>query len=192
METNSRYKMKGVYVVKDANQSLLLYFGLVISSFLCVTGVLTLVACLFEGKTGEALALGLALGIVGAPLAGALARLFFLMIVSRKGGYVVDTNDNTLEFSALGDPDDVSDYFSPTYYKNLISRRKIGLSEITQMSIFDKVIYHQNNTPNFSYYLELQGTFGSISLRFYQVGKRAQLYSYIRSVNNMGIPVLTV
>lgn len=182
MEVKNSKKIGGILVVKDAANIIGLYVLSVLTLFLAPIFLAVLLLYLV-GDLGF---------FVGAILGVGASVFIFLIALAQMRGYVIDTNEGTLEFAAIGDPDGPLDYFNPTFYKKLISRRKIKLGEIIEMSRSEKGTVYENGSVKYSYQLELKGDFGSIPLKFAIEGKRDQLASYIRSINNMGAPVLIV
>jgi len=185
MENSRNANLNGVLVVKDADQLLRLYIGCGIAGFIAFVLALQALGSLFSFEIFTFIIWGIFAGIFSA-----VAWIIYKMIQSRKSGYIVDQNDRTLEFSAIGDADDVTDYFSKEFYKKIITRRKINLSEIHQMSSAVTTMRDNNGKASYLFHLDIQGSFGSIPLTFTTEGKRDQLMGYIRSINKMGIPII--
>lgn len=185
MENSKVANMSGIFIVKDADQLLRMYIFCAASGFIAFILAISTIGAIMEFDFTLFL-----MFLIGTLITGGISMLIFKMIQSRKLGYVVDQNEGTLEFSAIGDPDDVSDYFNIDFYKKLITRRKINIDDIQQMST--SVTINRNNNGNTSYlfHMDIQGSFGSIPLTFTTEGKRDQLTSYIRSINRMGTPVI--
>ncbi len=119
-----------------------------------------------------------------------LPILAFLRLRAIFNGTVIDIENNTLEYPGGNlSPDNLSDYISPRFLLQFFLRFKIGLDEISQISTSYKRHISDKGTVSYSYYIQVDGTHGSFKIFFTDEGKRDQLYSLIRGVNNMGTPV---
>jgi hypothetical protein len=131
--------------------------------------------------------------------------LFPLAIVSllkfrvERKGYVVDTENDILEFPGGGiEAESWLSYFNPMYHLQGFKRHQRPLSEIRHVQS-----YQDTNTKistdsqgrirtrtNKKDILEINGDFGAVLFTFTSKGKRDQLYSAIVQLNEMGFPVV--
>ena len=134
-------------------------------------------------------------GIFLSMLAGILAYCAYLVYKATNAGIVVDMAGDSVEFWGLYfAANSISDYFSPGFlWMKLFGRATIRLSEISQ------IVADQHTTRAKSkkdqafttYFLILNGAFGSAKILFGQIEKRDELLAVLRQANRMGFPVVT-
>ncbi|MGJ0344326.1 hypothetical protein CJ671_00600 [Aliarcobacter cryaerophilus] len=173
MNSNNQVQ-KTRFVVKDAKGIFLTFLGIVPSIFIYYNG----------GK--EAILENL----FGLIFTG-LAVICFLRLRAIWSGVVVDTAKNTLiYYGGKKSANSFFEYFSPIFWFQYFLRFKVKLNEISQMHTteeFEKG-YGENNYKWVSY-IQFDGNFGTFKIKFTDKGKRDQLYSLVRSVNQMGSPI---
>jgi hypothetical protein len=84
---------------------------------------------------------------------------------------------------------DFADYFKLDYLLQYFKRYEISLDEISQIRTENITITnHDTNRENTTYKISFVGTFGAASVNFSNGGKRDQIYTAIRELNQMGTP----
>lgn len=133
---------------------------------------------------------------VFAPICIGLAVLLYFFSRPHRLGTIVDVTNRTLEFPAIGvAANNVSDYFSPSFLlRRFFGRIEVSLDDLRQISAEDSVTETWNKEKaewdyDYTYTLRFSGYFGNAFLVFDQ-GKRDELFSLLREVNSMGIPVV--
>jgi hypothetical protein len=103
-------------------------------------------------------------------------------------GVVVNVTEHTLTFPGGSvAANNFSDYVNPSYLLQSFQRFTIDLDQIGQIST--GLSFQANSANVSSYNLEFVGTFGAASVGFSNEGKRDEIYSAIRQLNQMGTPI---
>ena len=114
---------------------------------------------------------------------------------ANKQGIIIDLNNDVLEFPGGGiAANDISDYFKSKFLLQLFKRSSVNISSIREISRDNKVTTRRDKDGKLhvstSYIFSFNGDFGAVDLRFFSEGKRDELYSILREINEMGIPVV--
>ncbi|MDR2050293.1 MAG: hypothetical protein LBQ63_00750 [Deltaproteobacteria bacterium] len=123
-----------------------------------------------------------------------LAVACFFLTKANLGGIVLDFRNDVLEFPGGGiSANEIIDYIKPGFWLQVFKRHVVPLSELREISRYDKRHTRRKNgrvSETASYYIKFNGSFGAARLKFSNEGKRDELYSALREVNKMGVPVV--
>ena len=127
---------------------------------------------------------------------GLLNALWFR---ANKGGYIIDTENDVLEFPGDGiEAESWLSYFTFTYWFQGFMRHQRPLSEIRHINAYEDVNTRVHtddkgrvrSTTRKSNILEIDGDFGAVRFVFSSKQKMGQLYSAIVQLLEMGAPVV--
>ena len=124
-----------------------------------------------------------------------LAIAFAFIAKTNWGGVVLDLHNDTLEFPGGGiAANEFIDYIRPEYLIQVFKRHQIPISEIREISRHNKVTKRRSDSGKVSTsvtpIITLNGSFGAVDIKFASEGKRDELYSALREINDMGIPIV--
>lgn len=128
-------------------------------------------------------------------LAAAGGAIFYGITKANMGGIVLDLKNDILEFPGGGvAANDITDYIKPDFLMQIFKRHQVPISAIREITSYEEHTRKRDKdgrvTDTFTPYIKFNGDFGAVSIRFASEGKRDELYSILREVNEMGIPVV--
>lgn len=176
---SNRMESDAVFVVKDINHILIL-IGVFI---FCIVGVIYCVSRIGGNETKEMLST--------LPFIVILGFFVYLRLRAVLPGTIVNLSKDTVSFNGGGiSANNLTDYLSPSFLFQFFRREEIKLSSIRQIIADQKTTISKKGVPITKYFLRFNGKFGSVSLKFQNEHKRDELYSLIRSANEMGSPIV--
>ena len=185
----NQIKSNGKYRINDTTQIIttaVIWLGVTLFCFLMN---ITIVSEFLDGKFSAPISL---------PIVFIILTLATYRVRSIWKGIELDLNAGTIEFIGGGiEANDVIDYIKPSFFLQYFRRTRIDLDQISQIG--GATVYNTNffiklmsfkPIQKWVYTIEMRGSFGAATIKFYSEGKRDEVYSAIRQMNNMGTPVV--
>jgi cation transport ATPase len=132
--------------------------------------------------------------VVWGSILAIIGLLFFQVFRVNAKGYVIDVENDTLEFPGGGiEAESWLSYFNPMFWLQGLTRHQRTLSQIRHIQAYTETNRSVGSSGNVitrkSNIVEIDGDFGAVRFSFWSKGKMGQFYSAIVQLNEMGFPI---